>query len=138
MVDAPVAPMSRGSKLMVWIGRVIGALPLAALFMSAWMKLSKAEVAVKGWEQAGLPAGTLVPIGVVELVCAILYLIPQTAVLGAILLTGYLGGAVVTHVRASEDFSAPIIIGVMLWVGLYLRDSRVRSLAPWRFLPAKG
>ena len=73
-------------------------------------------------------------IGITELVCTILYVIPQTAVLGAILLTGYLGGAVVTHVRMGEPFILPALFGVVLWLGLYLRDPRLRVLIPFRFL----
>ena len=88
---------------------------------------------VEGFQQQGYPVQFLVPIGVVELVCTILYLIPRTSVLGAILLTGYLGGATATHVRAAEvAFIFPVSFGVLLWLGLYLRDSRIRALVPLR------
>ena len=72
------------------------------------------------------------PLFFVELACVLLYVIPQTAVLGAILLTGYLGGAVATHVRAGEPFWFPIIFGILIWLGLVLRDARIRALVPLR------
>lgn len=72
------------------------------------------------------------PLGVVQVACTLIYLIPQTAVLGAILLTGFLGGAVATHVRVSEPFFMPIIVAVVFWLGLYLREPRLRALVPWR------
>jgi hypothetical protein len=72
------------------------------------------------------------PILVVELCCVLLYLIPQTAVLGAILLTGYLGGATATHVRVDEAYFMPVVVGILVWLGLYLRDPRLRALVPWR------
>jgi hypothetical protein len=74
------------------------------------------------------------PLFIVEIICAILYAVPQTAVLGAILLTGYLGGAIATHVRAAEPFWFPIPFAVLIWLGLYLRDARVRALVPIRGL----
>ena len=69
---------------------------------------------------------------IVEVVCAVIYAIPQTSILGAILLTGYLGGAVSTHVRAGEPFFLALIVGVLVWLGLYLRDERLRALVPLR------
>jgi xanthine/uracil permease len=69
---------------------------------------------------------------VVEIACAILYAIPRTSVLGAVLLTGYLGGATATHVRANEAFFLPVVTGVVVWAGLYLRDDRLRALIPLR------
>lgn len=72
------------------------------------------------------------PLGIVELVCAALYLLPRTAVLGAILLTGYMGGTIITHLRLGEPFYMQAGIGVLFWLGLYLRDARLRELAPWR------
>lgn len=71
-------------------------------------------------------------LGIVELACVVIYLIPQTAVLGAILLTAYLGGATATHVRISDAFFIPIIVGMLIWLGLYLRDGRIRELLPLR------
>ena|SRR5688572_24563271 len=85
-----------------------------------------------GMAKQGYPPSSVVPIFIAELVAVILYAIPQTAVLGAILLTGYLGGAVATHVRAGEPWFFPVIFGVLVWLGLVLRDPRLRSLVPLR------
>jgi uncharacterized membrane protein YphA (DoxX/SURF4 family) len=99
--------------------------------MSAAMKLRQAPELVEQLSgPLGYPASSIVPIGVVELVCTILYAVPRTSVLGAVLLTGYLRGAVATHVRISEGPLTPILIGVVVWAGLYLRDARVRALMP--------
>jgi hypothetical protein len=120
------------SNKLVWAGRILSALPVLMLVMSAMMKLMQAPDAVKGLGEFGYQQSVLVPLGIVELLCVILYVIPQTAVLGAILLTGYLGGATATHVRVGDAFLAPVIAGVLVWLGLYLRDPRVRALVPWR------
>ncbi len=123
------------SKKMYWAGWVMSVLPVPLLGMSCAMKILKAAQAVEGFAKMGYPAGALVPLGIVELTCTVLYLIPQTAVLGAILLTGYLGGAVDVHVRNGDAFSnvaTPIVFGVFVWGGLYLRDPRIRALIPFR------
>jgi hypothetical protein len=80
----------------------------------------------------GYPESLARPLGIVELACTIIYLVPQTAVLGAILLTGYMGGAIATHVRVGDPYFVQIGMGVMLWLGLYLRDARLRALLPLR------
>lgn len=123
---------SFASKAMYWGGWVATALPVLMLTMSAMMKLTKSTVAVEGLAHFGFNPNVLIPLGITEIVCTILYLIPQTAVLGAILLTGYLGGATVTHVRAGEPFIIPVIVGMIVWLGLFLRDPRLRALVPWR------
>jgi hypothetical protein len=123
--------MTSGKKLN-WVGRIVSALPVLLLLFSAGMKLSKADAAVKGFAEFGYPAGTLIPLGIVELSCAVLYVIPQTSVLGAILMTGYLGGATATHVRAGQPFVMPVVVGVLVWVGLLLREGRLRALLPLR------
>jgi hypothetical protein len=87
----------------------------------------------KGFEHLGWPVKLAIPLGIVELSCTLLYLIPQTAVLGAILLTGYFGGAVAAHARIEEmQFLAPAIAGAFVWLGLFLRDARLRALLPLR------
>ena len=123
-------------KWMVWTGRVISALPALMLLMGAFMSLNmpeenKTEMAKMGWDASIAPA-----LGVVLLVIVLLYVIPQTAVLGAILMTGYLGGAVATHVRIADYSHMPvaIVVGVLVWLGLYFRDARIRELAPIRKL----
>lgn len=130
MSSAPAHPPT--SKYLVWAGYVVSALPVLGLLMSAYFKFAKNPQLVEGLTKFGYPLSLAVPLGVVESICTILYIIPQTAVLGAILLTGYLGGATATHVRIADDFTAPIVMGVLLWLGLFLRDSRIRALVPWR------
>ena len=119
------------SKARLWAGRVLSALPVLMLLFSASVKLSqKPEMVTAFTEKFGFPAGTLVPIAIVEILVAVVYAIPRTAVLGAILVTGYLGGAVATHVRGGEPFVMPIVLGVLAWAGLYLRDPRFAELVP--------
>jgi hypothetical protein len=116
---------------MLWIGRIVSAIPILMMGgMGAYVLFFKPEMAAEGMSKYGYPAGATKPLLIAEIVSAVLYVIPQTAVLGAILLTGYLGGAVATHVRAGEPFWFPIIFGVLVWLGLYLRDARVRALLP--------
>ena len=125
-------PTATSSKTMVWAGRILSTLPVLMLVMSAVMKLTKHPEVLKGFATMGWPEYVLVPLGIVELVSTVLYVIPQTAVLGAILLTGYLGGAIATHVRIGEQFIMQAIFGVVIWLGLFLRDARVRALIPLR------
>lgn len=130
-------PTPRPSTAALWTGRVLSLLPALLLLLDAVMKLVKPEVVVKATTELGFPEASIVPMGVALLVSTILYLVPQTAVLGAILLTGYLGGAVATHVHAGHaafQVVFPAIFGAVLWFGLWLRDLRVRALAPWRQL----
>jgi hypothetical protein len=103
------------------------------LFFSGSMKLVKPEDVVKGFEHLGYPEHLALTLGIVEIGCTLVYLIPRTAVLGAILLTGYLGGAIATHVRVLEmQFFVPLVLGVLIWGGLFLRDPRMRALIPIR------
>src|SRR5678816_3627388 len=123
-------PVSNGR---LWGGRIMSWLPALFLLIDGVMKLFKPAVVVEETVKLGYPENTILPIGIVLTVCTILYLIPRAAVLGAILLTGYLGGAVATHVRVGEGLfpvSFPIIFGVLLWGGLYLRNNRLRTLIP--------
>jgi hypothetical protein len=120
------------SKAALWTGYVLSALPVLMLVFSAVMKLAKPTPVVEEFTRLGWTGDHAVPLGIVELACAIIYAIPQTAVLGAILLTGYLGGAIATHVRLGEQFIGPAVFGVLIWLGLYLRDPRLRALVPWR------
>ena len=123
------------SKKSLWIGRIVSGLPALFLLVDGAMKLVKPAVVVEATTKLGYSESLIVPIGIVLIVCTILYLIPATSVLGAILLTGYLGGAVATHVRAAEGVFPivfPIIFGALLWLGLYLNDTRLRALIPLR------
>jgi len=111
---------------------------VAALFLTfdTVLKLLRLDVAVEGTTALGYPAESVLWIGVIELVCLVLYLVPRTAVLGALLMTGYLGGAIATHVRISSPLLThtlfPIYVALLLWGGLYLREPRLRALAPLR------
>ena len=124
------------NKKMVWAGRIMSGLATLFLLMDAVMKVIRVRVAVEGTVQAGYPDSTVVGIGLSLLVSTLLYAIPQTSVLGAILVTGYLGGAVATNVRMSAPLFSyiltPVYVGVLVWGGLYLRDERVRALIPVR------
>jgi hypothetical protein len=123
------------SKKKLWAGRIISALPILFLLMDGVMKLMKPRIVVETTVQLGYPESVILPLGVVLLISTVLYLIPRTALLGAILLTGYLGGAVATHVRVGAGvFSVlfPVILGILIWFGLYLRDERLRALIPLR------
>jgi hypothetical protein len=125
-----------GGKRGLWVGRVVSAIPVLMLVMSGAFKLVGGEEMAKNWVHLGYPPSLGVPIGVTELLCALLYVIPRTSVLGAILITGYLGGAVATHVRMLEaSFPAPAVLGALAWLGLYLRDPRLRELLPLRREP---
>jgi hypothetical protein len=117
---------------MFWAGCVMSALPVLMLLMSGGMKFTNAKEVVEGVSKLGWDLSLLPKLGVVELACTALYVIPRTSVLGAILLTGYLGGATAAHVRVGEQFAAPVVLGVLIWGGLYLRDLRIRSLIPLR------
>ena len=123
------------SRTRLWAGLVVSALPALFLLVDAAMKLVKPAVVVEATVKLGYSESVIVPIGIVLLVSTVLYLVPQTSVLGAILLTGYLGGAVATHVRAGEGLFSiifPVIFGVLIWLGLYLRYDRLRTLIPLR------
>jgi hypothetical protein len=123
------------SKKMLWTGRIISALPVLFLLMDGVMKLFKPRVVMEATVQLGYPESVIVGLGIVLITCTVLYIIPPTSVLGAILLTGYLGGAVATHVRVGEGLFPvlfPVIVGVLIWGGLWLRDERLRALIPLR------
>lgn len=119
------------SRRTLWAGRVISALPALFLLIDGIMKLVKPPVVVEATVKLGYSETVIVGLGIVLLACTIIYLIPRTAVLGAILLTGYLGGAIATHVRVGDPLFTiifPVILGTMIWGGLYLRHERLRSL----------
>ena len=124
------------SKGRLWTGRILSTLPVLFMLMDGVMKLMKPDFVVKATVQLGFPENVILPLGITVLICTILYAVPRTAVLGAILLTGYLGGAVATHVRAGDPlFShilAPVYFALILWIGLYLREPRLSTLVPLR------
>ena len=117
----------------IWIGRVLSAVPIGMMLFSAAMKLRpNPQVIQFTVDHLGWAEPFLVKLAILELTCVILYAIPQTAVLGAILLTGYLGGAVATHWRVGDVPIPQVFLGVVVWGGLYLRDERLRALLPLR------
>jgi hypothetical protein len=124
------------SRKRLWAGRIISALPTLFLLIDGGAELAKPAPVVEGTVKLGYPESVIIPLGIVLLTCTILYAIPRTSVLGAILLTGYLGGAVATHVRVGDPFLThalfPVYLGVLIWGGLYLRDDRLRALIPLR------
>jgi DoxX-like family len=130
-----MAEVTVGRKAL-WAGRVVSALPVFMMGLSGVLKLAGGPQMMKDWAAFGYPPSALLPIGLVELACALVYVIPQTSVLGAVLVTGYLGGAVATHVRVSQVvWFGPALLGVLAWLGLFLRDPRIRQLLPLRRAP---
>jgi hypothetical protein len=127
--DTQTSPVS---KKMLWVGYIMSALPVLALLISGVMKLVRPASVVEGFVHLGYPESLALGIGIVELACVTIYAIPRTSMLGAILLTGYLGGATATHVRVGEPFFGAIGLGIMVWGGLFLRDERLRTLLPLR------
>jgi hypothetical protein len=123
------------SKPMLWTGRVLSVVPGLMLLLDGVMKIVKPDEVVKQSAEIGVAEPVLMPLGIVLCVSVILYLVPRTSVLGAILLTGYLGGAVATHVIHKDSLLmilVPAIFGAVLWLGLVLRDPRLRRLLPVR------
>ncbi len=116
----------------VWIGRVISGLVAAAFAASAVMKFVGGERLAEGIAHLGIPDAMVRPLAFLELTCVALYLVPMTSVIGAILLTGYMGGAICTHWRVGDPFFIQIGLGVAVWLGLWLRDARLRTLIPFR------
>jgi len=128
----------RTSSKALWAGRILSGLVVLFLLVDAGFKLIKPlpAPAVQAFGQLGYPVGLAAGIGILLLACVSLYAVPRTSVLGAILLTGYLGGAVASHVRIGDPWFShalfPVYIGLLVWGGLYLRDERLRALIPLR------
>lgn len=129
------APHQVGKRAL-WAGRVLSGLAIAFLAMDTVMKLLQLPPAVQGTTELGYPASAVLSIGVIELACLIAYVVPRSAVLGAVLWTGYLGGAIATHVRMGAPLFShvlfPVYVALLLWGGLWLRDVRLRALLPLR------
>lgn len=134
----PLSTTRPNPRWMTITGIVLSLLPIPLLAMSAYFKIIQAPMVLEGFGKLGI-ADLALFIGVVEVVCTMLYLIPQTAVLGAILLAGYLGGAILSHFQAGPELKTRLealpafIMGIVLWLGQWFRDPRVRALAPIRF-----
>jgi hypothetical protein len=129
VVVAPSTSPRASSRYALWAGRVISALVVAFLAFDGITKAMMLEPVVKATIQLGYPEGAVFGIGLALLISTVIYTVPRTAFLGAILLTGYLGGAVATQVRVEDPwFVFPAFIGVLVWIGLFLRDDRLRAL----------
>jgi hypothetical protein len=120
------------SKTSLWIGWIISGLCILFLLFDAIMKIIKEEHSIKGSVQLGWPEHSIQSIGIVLLICTILYLIPKTSILGAVLLTGYLGGAIAIMIRAEQQLYFALVFGLLVWLGLYLRDKKLHAILPLR------
>jgi len=121
------------SSASLWTGRIFSVLVFLFMLFDGGIKVLRMAPAVEGTARLGYPTSLVLPIGLVALVCTFLYAIPRTSILGAVLLTGYLGGASATQVRVQDPwFVFPVAIGVMVWVGPFLMDERLRALIPLR------
>ncbi len=137
-VDVPVRETT-ATRWMVWAGRVISLWPVFVVLMSATWKLTRnpwyvGEFARIGWQESSLNLLAFLQLG-----CIVLYLIPRTAILGAVMLTGYLGGAIATYTRIGEPYPVlvPLSTSIIAWLGIYLREARLRSLLPFRTGPMR-
>ncbi len=121
---------------MVWTSRILSGLAVLFMLFDVTIKLMQSPLAIQGTTELGYPASAVFTIGLIQLLCLALYVIPPTAVLGAVLFTGYLGGAVATHVRLGNPLFShqlfPLYVAAFLWGGLYLREPRLRALLPLR------
>jgi len=120
----------------IWIGRTLSALAILFLSFDTIVKVLRLPIAIDGTTQLGYPESSVFVIGIIQLVCLVLYVIPQTSVFGAILFTGYLGGAIATHLRIGSPLFThilfPIYVAVLIWGGLYAREPRLRAVIPIR------
>ena len=124
--------MANNTKQMKWVGWAMTVLGVLPFLPSAFLKISQAPMVMDNWPKSGFPISTVVPIGIAEILCIVLYLVPQTSILGAALTTAYLGGAVASHIQQSQSFLIPIVCGVLIWGGLTLREPRLRAIFPLR------
>ena len=123
--------MAASGKI-VWVGRGISVLVSLVFLMSAFMKMKGGAEVMQGMAHLGLPESLIMPLAILEISCVVIYLIPATSILGAILLTGYIGGAICTHLRVGDPFFIQIALGIVVWLGLYLRENRLKALIPLR------
>jgi len=123
--------MARSGKV-VWVGRVISGLASLTFLFSAFLKVKDGPEVLQGFAHLGLPESMIVPLAILELSCVAIYLIPATSVLGAVLLAGYVGGAICTSWRVGDPFFVQIVLGLLVWLGIYLREPRLKDLIPLR------
>ena len=119
-------------KKAILLGRILTLVVSLPFAMSSVMKLIQHTEVIKGVGHLGIPESLVLPLGMLELVCLCIYLLPQTALLGAILLTGYIGGAILTHLRIGEAVFMQVIIGILIWAAIYLREPHLREILPFR------
>ncbi len=124
--------MGAASGKIVWVGRVITVLAALVFLMSAFLKLKGGPELMQGLAHLGLPESMIRPLAILEISCVVIYLIPPTSVLGAILLAGFIGGTICTHWRVGDPFFVQIALGIFVWLGLYLREPRLKGLIPLR------
>ena len=134
MEMAAIADSIAAKQRRPWAGYIASALPVLFLLMDAIGKLIKPVPVIEATVELGYRESVIIPLGILLLVCTVIYMIPRTSILGAILLTGYLGGTVATHVRMGNPLFSHtlfgVYLGILLWLGLYLRDARLRDLLP--------
>jgi hypothetical protein len=116
----------------LWTGRIISGILVLFMLFNCSISLFKPAFARAGFAHLGYPESLATGVAIAMFVCTVLYAIPSTSILGAILLTGYLGGATASHLRIGEPFYFPVIVGVLVWLGLFLREERLRALVPLR------
>ena len=124
--------MAAAAGKAVWVGRGISILVSLVFILSAFMKLKGGAEIMQGMAHLGLPELLIVPLAILEISCVVIHLIPATSVLGAILLTGFIGGAICTHLRVGDPFFIQVALGIFVWLGLYLRENRLKGLIPLR------
>jgi hypothetical protein len=133
---ATLATSHPGSNRTAWIGRILSGIAVAFLIFDSVGKLLQVQPVIDGTRELGYPVGVIFGLGVTLASCVLVYVIPRTSVLGAVLLTGYLGGAVATHVRVGNPLLThtlfPVYVAAFIWSGLVLRDVRLRLFLPWR------
>jgi hypothetical protein len=123
---------ANGPKLRRWAGRLLAVLVTVAFLGSATAKLAHVPKVSEELTHAGIPQGAIVPIAILELSCLVFYLFPRTSILGTFLLTGYLGGAIVTHIIGRQNFLPPLLVGLMMFASAYLRVAELREIVPFR------
>ena len=132
-MNEPTTSANTASGARLWTARILSAFPILVLALSASLKLLHNPGFQQKWETVmGYPESLLTPIGLLEITCMLVYAVPRTRILGAILVTAYLGGATATHVRIADPPIVPIVLGIAAWLGLYLSDERIRALVPLR------
>src|SRR6476660_6175888 len=137
--DIQTHEVTRGERWLVWTGRVVSVLPVLIVLMSSRWKLTSAPFYVREWGRIGWKTEDLSFIASLQLGAILLYVIPRTSVLGAVILTGYLGGAIASYVRIGELYPplVPLTTAMLAWLGIYLRDERLRAMLPIRTAPRK-